>query len=474
MVAYIFPPLARAGVHRTVRFVRYLAPLGWDITVLTADEAHYPFNSPVDRELLKKIPATVKVESTKIFHGTTKLFSLKSRVNGKAPAPKPAAEKLAENLKTAPPKNNSNREDAPASRKKRRSLWQRSKDLISDLTTIPDKEVNWLPYALRAALRLHRRENFDVIYSTAPPFTGHLIAYLVKKFTGLPWVADFRDPWARAPWKADLMEGTIRGRAAEVLEAKFVHAADRVILNTEWAANDFAKFYGDAAAKKFVVIPNGFDPEDFSTLNFPPKPSRKLVMTHTGSLYRKRDPGHFFEALGKLLATGQIKSAEIELRFVGGIAPELYSSFQYAEALQKILRVIPPVSHREALVFQADSDVLLILQPGTSVSIPGKIFEYIAMRKKILALTPAGATADVVRNHRLGLVLDPEDLAGIQRALLQLVEEFRRGGITAPAVDGAFHKYDGVTLTRELHDELLRCMKKNSRANSDSALKIEN
>jgi glycosyltransferase involved in cell wall biosynthesis len=453
-VAYIFPPLARAGVHRTVRFVRYLAPLGWDMTVLTANESYYPFNSPVDRALLQKIPDAVKVESTKIFRGVDKLLELKNR--GKKQV---ASGKLQLKSNEQPATS-----DQPRATSKHRGFVQRGKDFISDLTTIPDKDVNWLPHALSAALRLHRRERFEVIYSTAPPFTGHLIAYLVKKFTGLPWVADFRDPWARAPWKAELMDGTLRGRAAEVLESKFVRFADRVILNTDWAARDFAKFYGAGLTPKFVVIPNGFDPEDFAAVQFPQQKNNRLVLTHTGSLYRKRDPGHFFDALGKLLATGQINPEEIRLRFVGGIAPELYQSFQYAEALQHVLQVIPPVPHREALAYQAESDVLLILQPGTSVSVPGKIFEYIAMRKKILALTPAGATADVVRDHDLGIVVDPNDIDGIQRALLQLVEEFRRGGIAPPAVDGAFHKYDGARLTRQLHDELLRCVAKNAAA----------
>jgi glycosyltransferase involved in cell wall biosynthesis len=449
IVAYIFPPLARAGVHRTVRFVRYLAPLGWDMTVLTADESYYPVNSPVDRALLKKIPPSIKVEATKVFYGFNKLLELKNRRKKQAAI---------------------NKQQARSNQQPATSTWQRCKDLITDLMTIPDKDVNWLPYAFFAALKLHRRERFEVIYSTAPPFTGHLVAYLVKKMTGLPWVADFRDPWARAPWKSELMAGTLRGRAAEFLEAKFIHAADRVILNTDWTSREFAEFYGAPMAKKFTVIPNGFDPEDFSSEQFPAHKNNKLVITHTGSLYRKRDPGDFFEALGKLLATGQIKPDEIELRFVGGIAPELYGSFQYAEALRHVVQVIPPVSHREALAFQAESDVLLILQPGTSMSIPGKIFEYIAMRKKILALTPAGATADVVRRHDLGLVVEPDDANAIQAALLQLVKEFRNGGIKPPAVDGAFHQYDGVTLTRRLHEELLDCVEKRNHLGAKSSI----
>ncbi|MDZ7311395.1 MAG: glycosyltransferase [candidate division KSB1 bacterium] len=465
-MAYIFPPLARAGVHRTVRFVRYLAPLGWDITVLTPDESYYPVNSPIDRELLKKIPASVKVEPTKIFRGVTKILELKARHAGKSHKPPIRESNREERLKPSDAgtahSNDHRLGEAVQTRRgqegRRRHFFQRGKDFLSELMSIPDKDVTWLPYAFPAALRLHRREHFDVIYSTAPPFTGHLVAYLVKKVTGLPWVADFRDPWARAPWKAELMNGTLRGRAADKLEAKFVRAADRVILNTDWAARDFSEFYGAAIAQKFVVIPNGFDPEDFAGVQFPQKKNKKLVITHTGSLYRKRDPLQFFDAVGKLVASGQIKPEELELRFVGGIAPELYRSFQYAEALQHVLHVIPPVSHREALAFQAESDVLLILQPGTSVSVPGKIYEYIAMRKKILALTPAGATADVVRNYNLGFVVDPEDRVGIQRALLQLVSEFRNGGLAPIPADGAFSKYDGVTLTKQLHEELRGCI----------------
>lgn len=460
-MAYIFPPLARAGVHRTVRFVRYLAPLGWDMTVLTADESYYPFNSPIDRALLKKIPPTIKVEATKIFRGFNKLLELKNRTTQAANNKRQITK---DQLRAT-----SHKQPATCIQQQAPSPWQRCKDLITDLMTIPDKDVNWLPYAFFAALKLHRRERFDIIYSTAPPFTGHLVAYLVKKITGLPWVADFRDPWARAPWKSELMAGTRRGRAAEFLEAKFVHAADRVILNTDWTWREFAEFYGEATARKFAVIPNGFDPEDFLNVQHRRVKNGKLVITHTGSLYRKRDPGSFFEALGKLLAGGQIKPDEIELRFVGGIAPELYGSFQYAEALRQVLQVMPPVSHREALAFQAESDVLLILQPGSSMSIPGKIFEYIAMRKKILALTPDGATADVVRRHDLGLVVDPDDAQAIQAALLQLVKEFRNGGIKPPAVDGAFHKYDGVRLTQRLHEELLGCLEKRNHSRAESA-----
>lgn len=452
-IAYIFPPLARAGVHRTVRFARYLPDLGWDLTVLTIAEPCYPPQSPVDRELLKKIPAQVQIASTAAFQGPANLFRIKDLFRSRAQALKAA--KSAASAPRREPQTGSG-DLSPSTAK--RGLKQRAKDLLYDLVTTPDKEINWLPHALPRALKLHRQEKFDLIYSTAPPFTAHLLAKYLKRLTGLPWVADFRDPWARAPWKSEILAGSWRGKVAARLEREFVEHADRIVLNTDWNAAEFSRFYGERLARKFAVITNGFDPQDFAGLDFRAERRAKMIITHTGALYRRRNPLEFFQACENLLRQGKISPQELEIRFIGVIAPELYRSFAGGEELKRVITVLPQVSHREALAHQMESDVLLILQPGTSVSVPGKIFEYIGMRKRILALTPPGATADVVRENNLGPVLAPEDIPGIEAALLRLVEEFRNGGVQAPSANGAFQKYDGVALTRQLHEEFLHAL----------------
>jgi len=455
-IAYIFPPLARAGVHRSVRFARYLPELGWDLTVLTLAEPYYPPQSPIDRNLLEKIPPEVKIAATPVFQGMENLFRMKNVFRRRRQKKSildhaPASAAIKDAAKSSPAEN----ESASASRKAR-GLKQRAKDFMYDLITTPDKEINWLPYALNHALKLHRQENFDLIYSTAPPFTGHLLAKYLKRITGLPWVADFRDPWARAPWKSEILAGSWRGKVAARLERQFVACADRVILNTDWNCREFAQHYGDKLAQKFAVITNGFDPKDFSAIAARPERNAKMIITHTGALYRRRNPLEFFQACENLLKQRVISPQELEIRFIGVIAPELYQSFAGSEDLRQTITVMPQVSHREALAYQMESDVLLILQPGTSVSVPGKIFEYIGMRKRILALTPAGATADVVRENNLGAVVDPENIPAIEAALAQFVGEFRRGGIQAPSSNGAFKKYDGVELARQLHEEFLR------------------
>lgn len=459
-IAYIFPPLARAGVHRSVRFARYLPELGWDLTVLTPAERYYPEHSPIDRDLVRKIPETVTIAATPVFYGVSNLFRLKDTLRGRTASPTPGRKVPQVTPKSTTGTAQANQ--APASKAARqRGPVQKGKDFIYDLFTIPDKDVNWLPHAVARGLQLHRQEKFDLIYSTAPPFTDHLIARILKKMTGLPWVADFRDPWARAPWKAEILGDSLRGKAATKLERQFVHAADRVILNTEWIRKDFVDYYGPELGRKFSVITNGFDPQDFEGIHSaaPPRAQNKLVITHTGALYRKRNPQNFFTACEHLITKHGVAPDELELRFVGTVAPELYSSFACGEALRQVIQVMPPVSHQEALRYQLESDVLLILQPGTSMSVPGKIFEYIGMRKTIVAITPQGATADVVRDNGLGMIADPDNLAEIENCLLQLVRDFRNGGLQPPAVNGAFTKYNGVELTRQLHDEFMKCLR---------------
>lgn len=459
-IAYIFPPLARAGVHRSVRFARYLPELGWDLTVLTPAERYYPPHSPIDRDLVKKIPEEIALESTPVFQGAASMFHLKDVLRGRqasSPAPKPKVPPVTpKSAKNSAPAKTAAASNAP----KRRGAMQKAKDLIYDLFTIPDKDVNWLPYAVARGMKLHRREKFDLIYSTAPPFTDHLVAHLLKKMTGLPWVADFRDPWARAPWKAEILGESLRGKSATYLERQFVLAADRVILNTEWIKSDFAEYYGPQLAQKFSVITNGFDPQDFAGIHpiAPARSAKKLVITHTGALYRKRNPQNFFTACDNLISKHGVAPHELELRFVGTVAPELYSSFECGDALRQVIQVMPPVSHQEALQYQLESDVLLILQPGTSMSVPGKIFEYIGMRKMILAITPRGATADVVRENNLGMIADPDNLAEIENCLLKLVHDFRNGGLQPPSVNGAFTKYNGMELTKQLHLEFMKCL----------------
>ncbi len=465
-IAFIYPPMSAAGVHRSVRFVRYLPELGWDITVLTPEEKEYPPLTPVDHSLMEKIPASIKEERTRIFQGFFKLFNLKESMAANKDAKKKLVSKFFSSEekkdKAAPLDPNLIKELAEQANLKKpapkqKSRFQKLKDLIYDLFTIPDKNVSWLPYAVARGWKLYRQKQVDIIYSTAPPFTDHLIALILKKLTGLPWIADFRDPWARSPMKVDELRGTFRGRAYDYLERKFVENADKVILNTRYAEEEFVQFYGEAFRSKFCVIPNGFDPADFESGEFAPNgkvKGDKLVITHTGALYRKRNPDAFFQAVAEIIDEGIISPEELEVKFVGIIAPDLFKSFKDFEKLENVIRVYPQVSHKEALRFQADSDVLLLFQPGTSLSVPGKFFEYVALKKYMLAVAVPGATTELVEKYELGATATPEDIARIKQGLIDFIERWRNGGIGYVQSTGAYEQYNGRNIARMLSDEM--------------------
>ena len=451
-IAFIYPPMARAGVHRSVRFVRYLKELGWEITVLTADEKYYPPQTPVDHGLNNKIPAGVNIARTAVFQGMYKLFNLKVRLAKNKVGSLKDRRDSGETKPITPNRLNAlAQKQRPQTVCNKKSKKQQLKDLLFDLFTLPDKEVFWLPYAVLRGWRLHRQKKFEVIYSTAPPFTGHLIALLLKKISGKPWIADFRDPWARAPMKKKELADTFRGRAVHFFERKFIENADKIILNTDWARTEFRQFYHGKLGEKFVVINNGFDPDDFEKLALDETPlPAKFRITHTGALYRMRDPGNFFRAVDAVIDAGVIKKEEIEVNFIGIIAREIYKSFADLSRLEDVVKVYPPVSHSEALKFQAQADVLLALQPGTNLSIPGKIFEYIALKKYILAITIPGAKADLVRDYHLGSVVDPEDFAAMKQELTDLIRKWRQGKLQLN-LNGAYEKFNGRNQTLELH-----------------------
>jgi glycosyltransferase involved in cell wall biosynthesis len=172
------------------------------------------------------------------------------------------------------------------------------------VAAVPDREVSWLLPAIAAAWRTARRQRPDVIYSSGPPFTAHLVGAVLARLAGRPWVADFRDPWARAPWREDRF--AFEKRAWTILERAIVTRADAVLFVTETNRRDFADCYGETVAARFHVVPNGCDLADFDGLTAAPPPAGRFVLLHAGSLYGARNPAPLLRALRNAIARGAI------------------------------------------------------------------------------------------------------------------------------------------------------------------------
>jgi glycosyltransferase involved in cell wall biosynthesis len=399
VVAYGFPPNGSIGTMRTLRLVRHLAAKGWRLTVLTASPDYYRSETPIDPGLLERVPPEVAVVRTRVVRTWSRLMERARPARGPASAPVAVA---------------------PESHVRRRpSLVRRVHGVIDAALSIPDREVGWLLPAVTAGAGSAVRDRVDVLYSSGPPFTGHLAALALSRLRGCPWVADFRDPWARAPWREDRLAFTLR--AAARLERRVVARATAVVFATAANRVDFSQHYGPAFRDKFALVPNGCDVSEFQGIEPAPDPDR-FVLLHAGNLYGARDPVPLFRALARAIARGAIDRDRFRLRLLGQAAgADAIKAARATLALEDVVEIAPRVPRRESLREMLSAAALLIVQPGTTVSIPGKLYEYLATGRPILAMAESGELSDLVGRSGVGVTADPRDEADLERALIEVV-----------------------------------------------------
>lgn len=439
VLSYYCPPAASAGVYRTLRFVRYLPEFGWQPLVVTVSpEAlhHQRRDSSLDR-LMPEDTVVARTTVWRPWESTARM--VKSLFGGGSKTVPEAKANVSQPAKSdgTPPK---------------RSRLMRTADAVRDLLfETPDAHIGWMVPAIRAALPLVRQFRPEAIYSSGPPHSSHLIAVVLRRLTGIPTVIDFRDPWARTEWDDNACR-SVRGTAQRWLEQICVSAADRAILNTGRLRDEFQTSYRRAFRGKFRVITNGYDPElrihveKLLAETTPASPSDVVRLCHPGAIYGRRTLRHLVAAIGELVGTGR----RVVMEQIGGIgeAAELlrYASEHLPPDCLQLLGQLP---HDQTLSRMAAADILVVVQPDTSIQIPGKLFEMMPFRKPLLALTQQGATADVIERFGLGIVVDPNDPQAIASAISKLADDWSSQTETAEW-DKALGNFDGRHLTGKL------------------------
>jgi glycosyltransferase involved in cell wall biosynthesis len=282
---------------------------------------------------------------------------------------------------------------------------------------VPDENVTWNLTADRAAVRLVKREGIDVVITTSPPVSVHLVGAITKRATGVRWVADLRDsvahPHRRVESRLVRAKEWTAGRVGRLVARR----ADGIVVVSD-AIADEARALGSRGP--VTTIANGSDFDDFDGLQY--RRSDRFRITHTGSFFGKRDPRPFLTAVAK-------SGLDVEARFVGDFR-SADRAWARERGLDDRLSLVPYAPRREALKLQRDSDALLLLIPeaagrGKGV-LSGKVFEYLAAERPILALVPPdGAAAELIRETGAGVVVAPEDVDGIAAALVGLESEWR-------------------------------------------------
>jgi glycosyltransferase involved in cell wall biosynthesis len=452
MFAYPFPPLAAPGSFRMLRFARYLPEFGWQPLVLTSDPNDFDSTS-IDYGLVDYLPEGIVVcrrRNLRPFEGTIDLIKRGvSRLRAN-PAPCHSA---------APPDTRAGKDRRQGSLTKLAAPMR----YFAGLLSVPDRQIGWFLPALRGALSLVRQHNPEVIFSTGPPFSSHLIATTLKRLTGLPLVLDFRDPWARLNWQG-VGSNSTHLKIQRRLEGWCVRRADRVILNTSKLYDEFMETYDESPPERFVTLSNGYDPElvqrvaELRSATTAVVSSGPLRLCHPGTVYGKRTLKPLIAAVAELSKLGR----HVVLNQVGAV-DDAEQAIRYAEQLGVRESVVLHglVSHAEVLRHMAAADIFVLSQPGTSLQVPAKLFEMLPFGRPVLALAePGGATAKIVDDYELGVVVPAGHDNAIAQAVLTLADRQ-----TDFALREGWHRamsaFDGRAIVSQLGALLGSCLTPN-------------
>lgn len=369
ILAYFFPPLGGAGVQRTLKFVKYLPEHGFAPTVITTRSRRYEVH---DESLAAEIPPGTPVLRTVDL-----------------PLPTIAAGVL-------------------------RRLGLRR---LAEVVAWPDICLGWAVAATWRAWRAIRRERPDVILTTAPPWSAHLAGWALHRLTGVPWVADFRDPWAGND--AASGEAALRRAMTQAAERGIAHDAAGIV-----TVADYFRIAGVPADDgRRLTIPNGVDEDDADGVAPPDGDRDSFRLSYVGSIYGDRDCAPVLAALRRLIDRGAIDPRRFELRVVGNV---MLPRFE-ADAPVPLVRT-GYVDHRQALAeMRASSALLLYVAPG-SLAPSGKLFEYLATERPILCVArPENLAFRLVEEWSAGRAAAPWDAAGIEAAIADLYGRWAAG-----------------------------------------------
>ena len=403
VLAYYFPPWGGAGVQRTLKYVKYLPQFGWQPQVVTAQPRWLAMS---DSTLSQDLPAGLSVYATPI------------RMLPKA-------------------------------------LPWRVRNWLARWVLMSDQQAGWASFAQRQAEELIQRRQVQAIYTTSAPYTAHLVGLRLKQRFGLPWIADFRDPWVgNTTLKPPTAWHQMR---IQRWERQVVAAADRVTVVSEPMAQAFRAAYPELNLQHFLTLPNGYDPDDFAQVEPLGRRPDRLGIVYTGSFYGQRQtPRYFLQGLQQACDMVPDLRQTIRVTLVGNVGQATMPMVE-SLGLTDMVHATGYRSHRESIAYLLGADALLLIigpGPGSEVVFTGKVFEYLAASKPILALVPPGAAADLISESRAGVVVHPEDPAAVAQQLVAMFDQWQRGELNCTSDPAVIARFDRRRLTEALAQAL--------------------
>jgi hypothetical protein len=437
LISYHFPPSTAVGGLRASNFAKYLPSFDWIPHVLTLED-HY-LSAP-DWERLKDLEAIRIIKAGQLPTLRDAYLLAKKNYN----------RILKRNSK--PQKKLEMPNSSWITRSNRETLSGKMKRYLSSLfLNFPDLENGWIIPAVFQAVREIRNEKINCFLTSLPPYSVHLVGILVKMMTGVKWVADFRDPWMTGRIK--FLGCALSNRIESWLEREVIRKADLVIFNVQQLRDVYKNKYANEPASKFIYIPNSIDHGTFSQVKSFRK-YEKFTLSYIGNLYWDRSPEPIFEALSQLIREGKADPEEVRIKLVGGckyVKGDLITEIIHAYDLDQVVEVSEAVPYYNALEIIRQSHLALLFAPNQPLQIPGKVYDYIGVGVKILAIAEKSASADLIQSTNSGKAFHPSDVENIKEFIFETMTN-------RPSIDPDYSmvipQFDAKRITESLSNHL--------------------
>ena len=437
VITYYWPPSGGSGVQRWGKFAKYLPQEGWQPVIYTPENPEY---TAIDHTLEAEIPREAEI----IRRPITEPYNIYRKLMGKG-----ASTDMKTLTAGAAGGAVTEISSGKKSFKQRLSLWVRGNLFV------PDPRVGWVKPSVRFLKKYLAEHPVDVIVTTGPPHSMHLIGQRLHKDLGVPWIPDFRDPWSRMYYLKHLPMTARTWRRLRAMEQSVLDECSTVLAVTPLVQEEFQA----QTSTPVAMITNGYDGGDF---NQPVEPDGRFNLVHTGLFAADGNPLNLWKALGvKAWADPKFKQ-ELRLRLVGQVDRAVYDAIEEAGLKDHIVD-LGYCDHLTAVREQLAASVLILPlrnDPEYRPILPGKLFEYLASRRPILGIGQEdGAMARVLAATGAGITADWDNLTAMRDFIDKAWEQHKAGGV--PAVSGDIARFSRRSLTRELAALLEKASKEN-------------
>ncbi|MCT4629290.1 glycosyltransferase [Winogradskyella sp.] len=417
IICYYWPPAGGPGVQRWLKFVKYLPDFDVEPVVYCPENPSYPI---IDESLVDEIPKDIITlkQPIKEPYGLASLFSKKS------------SKKISSGV---------------IPKTKKQSFIEKLMLFVRGNFFIPDARKNWVKPSVNYLSKYIEEHNIEIVITTGPPHSLHLIGLHLKKKLNVNWITDFRDPWTTIGYHKDL-KLTKTSKAKHIaLESQVLNTADRIIVTSNHTKNEFAS----KTQQPISVITNGYDNHSVRVEG----KDEKFTLSHIGSLLSERNPKVLWEVLSELVVENEAFSKVFQLNLIGVVSDDVLESI-YNFGLKKHVNIVGYVNHDEAIKFQMQSQVLLLIEidsEDTKAIIPGKLFEYLISETPILAIGPKDSDVQqIIVSTNTGVYFNYQEKEKLKAQLLSYFEAYKNNDLRVNAI--GLQPYSRKALTGKLSE----------------------